>query len=304
MADKIITASWARCAEEQEPVGSPFIKSGLGIWGWSENAGSDGLGHIHVQKGTFYVKYIRTLAGTTNEELGPVSSSFLSKFCPTFSTYTSHLPTEGLPPPIKGGTTPGRVSLTNRHSSHRSIQISVLGKKVFIFSNTQSLVPFEVRGFLISGYWRQAFSILKALTHRSWIKERSESFKSCPNKCHQSCTPSYTQQILIIYSPDWFYVIVIIAIEQLTDLYLIYMYNDFVVGAISTAMNLCNFWTKILHGRLLICSVVIFVVVSGSPIHPLISPTSVWNKALCHNSRCGCGTFVEIFATYMPLPCL
>ena len=69
MADKIITARWARCAEEQEPEGSPFIKSGLCIWWWGEKVGSDGLEHFHVQPGTFFVWWIRTLAGTTNEPL-------------------------------------------------------------------------------------------------------------------------------------------------------------------------------------------------------------------------------------------
>ena len=136
------------------------------------------------------------------------SCLFLSKFCSTFSTYTSHLPTGGLPPPIKGGTTPGRVSLTNRHSSHCSIQISVLDQKLFIFSNAQVARSIWSKGFS-DIFGDKTVSILKALTHRSWIKERSGSFKSCPNKCHQSCTPSYTQQILIIYSPDWFHVIVI-----------------------------------------------------------------------------------------------
>ena len=174
-------------------------------------------------------------AGGVNSNLPRLESWALYPpcFCPNFAQHfqrTLHIYQQGVfPHPSKAerhlGGSLWQIG-TQVTAQYRS-QFSA--RKYLYFQMLKSLVPFEVRGFLIS---LETIPFLSwrpwPMAHRSWIKERSGSFKSCPNKCHQSCTPFYTQQILIIYSPDWFHVIVIIAIEQLTDLYFIYMYNNFI----------------------------------------------------------------------------
>ena len=122
-------------------------------------------------------------------------------FCPNFAQHfqrTLHIYQQGVfPHPSKAerhlGGSLWQIG-TQVTAQYRS-QFSA--RKYLYFQMLKSLVPFEVRGFLIS---LETIPFLSwrpwPMAHRSWIKERCGSLKSCPYKCHQYAV------ILIIHSPD------------------------------------------------------------------------------------------------------